>query len=212
MSNDNSFFGADMYDEVTEEVSGFQVGTINDNVVLDSTEYVSGEKNGRLWEGIRFTYKRKMGAQVQIVTDQVLPVNPEIIKGWNHQESFEATLKNLRNNWFARMKHIVSRFGVDMETLKNATASATSFQDYANKLINLLDTVNDKRKLYLKIVPNKDGYASVPMYPKFLQEMSTGDCILAFSKGEKKIISKYSSDTPDANAAVEILDDGDIML
>jgi hypothetical protein len=193
------------------ETTGFPIGTIQDDVVLDKVEYFKGDsKKGTQYEAIKFTFKKSVGSTTMFLTDQVLPLNPAAIAKWNHEISEAETLKKEKIRYFSRLKHILTKLGCSEEEVQNRINNVTSFADLAYKVKALTDEHNKGQKMYMKISVSDSGYAQLSKYPGFLQAMSTGDCILKFSKEELKSIEKYKANPSNGEKIVEEVHDFEV--
>jgi hypothetical protein len=209
--NENVYDGNLWEGTESGETTGFPVGTIQDNVVLDKVEYFKGDsQKGNQYEAIKFTFKKSVGNTTMFLTDQVLPLNPEAIKRWDHEISFEETLKKEKIRYFSRFKHILTKLGCSEEEIKDKISNVTSFTDFALKIKSLVDQYNKGQKMYMKIGVNDIGYPQLSKYPGFLQLMSDGDCILKFNDKELRAINKYKANIGETEKSVEEIVDFDI--
>ena len=182
------------------EVSSLLKNTIHDNVVLSSVKYENTDKSG---EALIYTFQKKIDKNsLGVFSARVLP-----LKKWDNQSDEEFKLSV--TEWNANIKHIASKYDITLEELTNETSNATSFSDFCNKYIKLLSSKLDDRKLYLKLFSNKGGYAALPKYPKYIQKMSTGDCILSFTNYEKNKMIEWDGESVGNDDIVEV-DDIDI--
>lgn len=211
----NSVFDGNVFEGVNEEVTGFPAGVILDNVRLTKAEYFKGVSatSGNAYESIKIHYMRSEGSQKMMQTDQVFALNAEAIKGWDHEVSYEETLKKERIQYFARFKHILGKLEVPEERIQGDLGAVKSFEEFANAFAKLVDEFNTpETRFYLKTNVSKTGYTELSKYPGFLQNMNTGACTLKFSDSERKNNAKYANvDKSKSNTKIEeVADEFDI--
>lgn len=107
-------------------------------------------------------------------------------------------------------KHILNKI-VSNETIIEKTKGATSYADFAKRVVELVDSVDTSQiKLRLKVVPNNKGYSSLPKkhYGGFVEHMSTKPSKLKFNDYEKQLIEQQNANTGDdpASGAVNVED------
>lgn len=215
MSSSNVFDG-NIFDGVSEEVTGFPGNTIVDNVRLSKVEYFKGVSQATQspYECIKMHYVRDENNQKMILTDQVFPLNPDVIKNWQHPVDFETSFKEEKIRYFSRFKHILTKLGVSDDKIQLELGSAKSFIEFAQifeKLVNEHNT--PETKFYLKVNVNSSGYGCLSKYPNFLQNMESGECVLKFSDKEKTTNEKYLSTGKSKTSGLvveEVVDDFDI--
>ena len=207
----NSVFDGNVFEGVNEEITGFPAGVILDNVRLTKAEYFKGVSaaSGNQYESIKIYYMRSEGSQKMMQTDQVLALNPEAMKTWNHEVSYEETLKKERINYFARFKHILTKLEVPEERIQGDLGGVKSFEEFGNAFAKLIEEFNTpETRFYLKTNVNNKGYTEISKYPGFLQNMNTGECILKFSETERKNNAKYANiDKSKSNTKIEEVGD-----
>jgi len=118
-------------------------------------------------------------------------------KGWvkgeqmKPDEAVEIAYANFRQ----RLKHVATKF-VDEETITEATKGATSYADFAEKYISMFtdEVLEEGNPVRLKLAANQQGYATLPKYPPFIEEMSVKPSRLQFSSYEKQVIAQAKED------------------
>lgn len=136
-------------------------GNVLVSVKLDKT------KNGT--ECINFEFRQTNGA-----TFTASFYNPK------QNEYFNQNLTNLKS----AMLHIATKMGVTEEQFWGAVQNITSFEEYANTLINSIFVKGINKKFNLKIVySNKkdtdEWYAGFPKFPNFIEAEGTNPSILS---------------------------------
>lgn len=208
-----NIYGGDLWEGTQgSETTGFPIGTIQDDVILDNVEYFKGpSKEGNMYEAIKTTFKKSVGGTTMFLTDQVLPLNPEALRSWSHAVSYEETLKKEKIRYFSRFKHILTKLGCTESIIETRLSNVTSFADFGNKFKSLVDEYNHGTTMYMKVGVSNTGYPQLSKYPGFLQVMEDGDCILKFSKEELKAIAKYKSNPGSGSTeTIQEVDDFDI--
>lgn len=211
----NNVFDGNVFEGVNEEITGFPAGVILDNVRLTKAEYFKGTSatSGNSYESIKIHYMRAEGSQKMMQTDQVFALNPEALRSWDHEVSYEETLKNEKIKYFARFKHILSKLEIPEDRIQKDLGSVRSFEEFGNAFSKLIDEFNTpETKFYLKTNVSNKGYTELSKYPGFLQNMNTGACTLKFSETERKNNAKYANiDKSKSNTKIEeVADDFDI--
>lgn len=121
-------------------------------------------------------------------------------KGWvkdqpmKPDEAVEIAYANFRQ----RLKHVATKF-VDEDVVTQATKGSTSYEEFAKNFISIFtpEVLAAGNPIRLKLPPNKDGYATLPKFPPFIENMSTNPSRLEFNNYEKQLIAQ----SKEANAS-----------
>ena len=194
----------------TKEVVSFPSGRIHDNVTLKKVEFFSGDsKAGNAYQAIKFLYFKETDKEIWTLTDQMLQVDKSKMITWDHEVDIDDTFLKSITDFNARIKHIALQF-VTVAELTEACKNIVSFEDFATKLMNLLNPIliTGKKKVYLKVMPNGSNYSEVPRFPKFIGTMDEPlDLVITTKEYEK--INKIKNAVPKADTVLKITEDDD---
>lgn len=105
------------------------------------------------------------------------------------EQAVEIDFENFR----VRLKHVATKF-VDEQDIIDGTADATSYEDFVKKYIALFtdEALESGNPVRLKLPPNKQGYATLPKYPPFIENMEVPalESRLQFNNYEKGLIAQ----------------------
>jgi hypothetical protein len=192
----------------TKEVVSFPSGRVHEDVTLKKVEFFSGDsKVGNAYQAIKFLYIKETDKEIWTLTDQMLQVDKSKMVTWDHEVDIEDTFVKAITDFNARIKHIALQF-VTVAELTEACKNVTSFEDFATKLMNLLNPilVTGKKKVRLKVMPNGSNYSEVPKYPKFIQTMDEASDLTITTKEYEKI-NKIKNAIPKADSVLKITED-----
>ena len=141
---------------------------IHDNCSLDRAEYGKSERGN---EFLAFYFKDPNGS---IVSKTEWPVRmPEPLSGlspeqYTQDDSKEKDMyESMSLNQMARIKHIC----VDSGYITNEAFvfEATTFQEFAETVVKLLEAVDAKdKKVRIKVVYDRNNFTSLPSYTRYV--------------------------------------------
>ena len=172
--------------ETTGGASAIPVG-INENVSFEGLTKKQ-DKNGKSY--LSFAFKDSEGNELM---HNEFEVNPEYVTP-KEGESKEDAVSRRVNNMLIRVKHICTQF-IPKE---NFVVSGTTYEEFCNNLINLMNNANTNASLRLKVVLNYKDYSSLPNFTPFIENVDT------HPTSKLKINTKYDKMEPDtAKASIE---------
>jgi len=172
--------------ETTGGASAIPVG-INENVSFEGLTKKQ-DKNGKSY--LSFAFKDSEGNELM---HNEFEVNPEYVTP-KEGESKEDAVSRRVNNMLIRVKHICTQF-IPKE---NFVVSGTTYEEFCNNLINLMNNANTNASLRLKVVLNYKDYSSLPNFTPFIENVDT------HPTSKLKINPKYDKMEPDtAKASIE---------
>lgn len=186
----------------TKEAGKLQGGIIHENVLLKKIEYVNAEsKNNNMYEALRFTYVKETAKSIDTLTDQLLKTNKAALEHWDHEIDWDDTYNKQIQKFNEKVKHIALAF-VSLEDIKNAFAvKPKTFKEFCDIYINLLapHIMLGGNPVRLKVNLDKNNYAEISDYPKFIQSMKE-ESNLAFTKKELDRFAEIRNAVPKAKA------------
>lgn len=146
-------------------------------------------KDGAGAEGLMFRFKR--GDEFDFVP-KVYPINESQVTprkkkdkktGVETTETKAESIARAYAEQASYVKHILTKFIPEEEVI---IPNVSSFEAYAKAVIALAGTKYTGQKFRLKIVYNKKGYTGFPLFPDFIENMTT-----PLSKSVLKIVAPY---------------------
>lgn len=165
----------------------FPIGECISDCELSSCEFVDGGS----WQAIDFTWIRSTDDGDQELRDRRFAVNEDSITP-KSGESTEDAVQRAYANFNGIVKHIGSKF-VEAEELSNIKGD--NFREFATNYCEIINANCSGTKMYVKTLPNNNGYAKMSTYPRFCQTMESGDCELAYTPREKSILRTQEDST-----------------
>ena len=172
--------------ETTGGSSAIPVG-INESVSFEGLTKKQ-DKNGKSY--LSFAFKDSEGNELM---HNEFEINPEYVTP-KEGESKEDAVSRRVNNMLIRVKHICTQF-IPKE---NFVVSGTTYEEFCNNLINLMNNADTSADLRLKVVLNYKDYSSLPNFTPFIENVGTHPTT------KLKINTKYDKMEPDtAKASTE---------
>lgn len=153
------------------KVFNFMEPGIHENVEMTEVKYDVSEKGT---EFLAFSFQDENGKSLSHTEYKVTATDPKI-------------LVTRTGNQKSRVKHIAKRF-VEEDKLN---FKATSFKDWAEKIVALLNGNFKGKKVRVKIVYGRNNYTTFPPYVPFIESMDVpkGGSILTIGNNDKMIKS-----------------------
>lgn len=200
-------------DEKIKEFKGtggkpFPIDVAVPDVTLKNIEYVSGkDSKGVFWEGIDFTFVTTNSKEEELeLRDRMFTIDEDRIKSFNPDDPDKAVAKAYFDQT-QRLYHIAEEFGISYEDLVSELGEITEYKTMMQAYAKMVLAKTGDTKVFLKTMPNKAGYATLPLYPKFIEKMKKGeDSTLVYSQWEKGKVN--ASVAP--KDIIEELDDIDV--
>ncbi len=154
---------------VAEQANKQFQGGIHSNVTLESITFESPRKDGTGDKVLMFNFKGQNGE-----TFRHLEWAVDEAKAQDPQKAYE--------NQGKRIKHILSKFiAEDLIVIEGVS----SYEEFANKVIELLGTSNEGKTVAIKLVYNQKGNVEFTKYLGFIGNVATDLQI-----GNKEIVVK----------------------
>lgn len=153
---------------VAEQANKQFQGGIHGNVALESVTFESPKKDGSGDPVLIFTFKGKNGETFRHIE-------------WAVDPSRAADPVKAFENQGKRVKHILSKFIPEDEVV---ISGVSSYAEFAAKVIELLGTANEGKKVAIKLVYMRDSAKANLVFTKYLGFIGTDASSLSIGKNE----------------------------
>lgn len=183
------------FDQETPETTSAPVlpDGIHSNVKLTAVAYQPA-KEGSDNYCLAFTFKDDKGRELRHTE---WPIDPAMVEKQaisDGKDPNKEISKRMQSQGI-RIKHIVTKV-VPKE--RAVVPKVTSFQQYANAIVNLLKPALPSGPLHAKVLINNRGYSEFPGYTPFLEKQVEGeDTVLEISPRERARINQNKSKSED---------------
>ena len=152
-------------DQTKSGSSPIEVGVEVPNCELVDCKYISGEKAGRKWQAIEFTFKKGAGYLNKRIFEVGL-VRPL------PNETQEAANERAFRSFNTILRDIAVQTGTPIEEIEQISGS--SFQDVITDYCNIVKKYNNNI-VWLKVGKNKSGYNDLCTDGRFIEKYDSAD-------------------------------------